>query len=113
MRRTLVLLTLVLLLVTTAALAGDKGGKMTVDQKLDKMSAELNLTAEQRAQLKPILGEQMKQYETIANDRCPPDEAKKEKKMSLKKTWQSQIDTVLTTEQRQKLAEMHSAKEKH
>ena len=116
MKRFLVLFTLLLALAGSNALADDKkadhGKTMTVDQKLDKISQELNLTADQRAQLKPILEDQMKQYEAISNDTSLSEDAKKGKKMSLKKSFQAQMQSVLTAEQRQKWEAMSAPKPK-
>jgi Spy/CpxP family protein refolding chaperone len=64
------------------------GGMMGVDHQLAKMTKDLNLTADQQAQIKPILQEQQ------------------HKMRELHRTTDSKIQAVLTDEQKKKMEEM-------
>jgi protein CpxP len=77
---------------------------------LEWLSKELNLTDEQKAQVKPILDEQSKQMRATQEDTSLTQDQKREKMKQIHQTTHSQINGVLTPEQQKKFAEM---KEEH
>lgn len=78
--------------------------------RLDWLSKELNLTDEQKAKVKPILEDQEKQMHAIRNDSSLSQDQKHEKMMQLHETSHSQINAILTPDQRKKFAQL---KEQH
>ena len=77
---------------------------------LEWLSKELNLTDEQKAQVKPILDEQSKQMRATQEDTSLTQEQKHEKMKQIHQTTHSQINGILTPEQQKKFAEL---KEQH
>lgn len=77
---------------------------------LDWLTKELNLTDEQKAQVKPILDEQSKQMRATQEDTSLTEEQKHEKMKQIHQSTHSQINGILTPEQKKKFAEM---KEQH
>ena len=78
--------------------------------QLERLTKELNLTDEQKAQVKPILDEQSKQMRATQEDTSLTQDQKREKMKQIHQTTHSQINGVLTPEQQKKFAEM---KEEH
>jgi Spy/CpxP family protein refolding chaperone len=77
---------------------------------LEWLSKELNLTDDQKAQVKPILDEQSKQMRATQEDTSLTQEQKHEKMKQIHQSTHSQINQLLTPEQQKKFAEM---KEQH
>lgn len=67
---------------------------------------ELQLTDAQKAQLQPIIQEEMSQIEAVRNDSTLTMDQKVEKVRQIKQTEFPKIQAVLTPEQQKKLAEM-------
>lgn len=106
MKRFVSLATILVLVVSIAAFAGDHGKKMTADEKVSWMAKELNLTADQQAKLKPIIEDQQRQIEAVWQDASLSDDAKKAKKKEIKQSTNTQIKALLNTEQQDKYAAM-------
>ena len=83
---------------------GDPETKARVQAKLQKLSNELNLTDDQKAQLKPVLQGEVQQLKSVHNDASLSDEQKGAKMKEIHEGAKSQINTILTPEQQQKLA---------
>ena len=77
---------------------------------LEWLSKELNLTDDQKAQVKPILDEQSKQMRATQEDSSLTQEQKHEKMKQIHQSTHSQIDGILTPEQQKKFAQL---KEQH
>jgi Spy/CpxP family protein refolding chaperone len=90
---------------------GDPETKAKVQAKLQKLSNELNLTDDQKAQLKPVLQGEVQQLRSVHNDASLSDEQKGAKMKEIHAGAKSQINTILTPEQQQKLAAMKEAQE--
>ena len=88
--------------------AGPHHGQRT--NHLEWLSKELNLTDEQKAQVKTILDEQSKQMRAMQEDTSLTEEQKHEKMKQIHQSTHSQINGILTPEQQKKFAEM---KEQH
>jgi len=90
---------------------GDPETKAKVQAKLQKLSNELNLTDDQKAQLKPVLQGEVQQLRSVHNDASLSDEQKGAKMKEIHEGAKSQINSILTPEQQQKLAAMKEAQE--
>lgn len=89
-----------------AADAADPGTKAKVEAKLQQISTELNLTDEQKTQIKPVLQDEFTQLKGVRNDSSMSPEQKKAKATEIHQSAKSQISSFLTPEQQKKLAEM-------
>jgi Spy/CpxP family protein refolding chaperone len=86
----------------------------TVENRLEEMSKELNLTDDQKAKLKPILEDEKQQMQTIHNDTSLSHDQKMAKAKEIREAHNSQISTILTPDQQKKGEEMKKkAKEQH
>jgi len=71
------------------------------ERELQRMSARLNLTEEQKAKILPILQERNKQLDDLrANSSLPQGEARA-KATEIRKSARQQIEQILTPEQRE------------
>lgn len=78
--------------------------------RLKKLSAELNLTDAQKAQMKPILTSSRQQMQAIKNDSTLTPDARTEKLKAVRKSTRQQTMAVLTPDQRAKLKSIRQAK---
>lgn len=78
----------------------------SVDQHLQMLSEKLNLTDDQKAKLKPILEDQMKQMKAVQEDSSLSPEQKRTKMKSIHESLHDQINVVLTPEQQTKFKQM-------
>ena len=89
-------------------------GMASPDAHLQMLSEKLNLTADQKAKLKPILEDQAQQMKAVRDDTSLTQEQKTAKKKAIHETTNEQINAVLTSEQQEKFKEMkHEGMEKH
>lgn len=87
---------------------------MSADQHLQMLSEKLNLTDDQKAKLKPILQDQMRQMKAVHEDSSLSEEQKQAKAKSIHESFHDQINAVLTPEQQAKFKQMTQAQmEKH
>lgn len=85
----------------------------SADQQLQTLSEKLNLTDDQKAKIKPILEDQMKQMKALHEDSSLSAEQKRDKMKSIHDTSHEQINAVLTPEQQTKFKEMQEHMGKH
>jgi Spy/CpxP family protein refolding chaperone len=85
---------------------GDPETKVKVQAKLEKLSSELNLTDDQKTQLKPILQGEYKELKGVNGNSSLSDEQKKSKMAEIHESSKSQMSSILTPEQKTKLAAM-------
>ncbi|MDQ2686663.1 MAG: hypothetical protein M3Y28_02225 [Armatimonadota bacterium] len=90
------------------AQAGHQGGK-----RLAKMADTLGLTDAQKAQLKPMLADAAKQTRAVRQNKSLTPEAQKAQLKAIRKTTKQKIASVLTPEQKAKLAAMRHHGKKH
>ena len=90
---------------------GDPETRAKVQAKLQKLSSELNLTEDQKAQLKPVLQGEVKQLKSIHDDSSLSPDQKSAKMKEIHQGAKSQINSILTPEQQQKLAAMKEAED--
>jgi Spy/CpxP family protein refolding chaperone len=95
-----------------ASMAGDDASKAKVQSKLDKISAELNLTDDQKGKIKPVLESEISQLQALNSDASLPPDQKKAKAKEIHSSAKTEINAVLTPEQQKKWSAMkESAKD--
>jgi Spy/CpxP family protein refolding chaperone len=77
-------------------------------QMHQQMQNELNLTAEQKAQMKAIHEKQKAEMTAIKNNSTISAERKKEQFKTLKQQYRTQRETVFTAEQKEKMKKFHA-----
>jgi Spy/CpxP family protein refolding chaperone len=85
---------------------GDTEIRARVEARLQKLSSELNLTDDQKNQLKPILQDEIQQLKTVHEDSSLSADQKKEKMTEIRQASRSKMRSVLTPEQQTKLDSM-------
>ena len=84
-----------------------------VDERLKWLSQQLNLTEDQKKQLKPILAGEFKQMRAVGEDVSLTQDQKREKMKQIHEASRPQVQAILTPEQQQKFAQMkEEAKER-
>lgn len=78
--------------------------KSKVQAKLQELATELNLTDDQKTQLKPILQGEFKQLKAIHDDSSMSADQKQAKMTEIHESAKSQISSILTPDQQKKLA---------
>ena len=110
-----------LLVLGQASLAGqyegpgrDRDGRraMQPGQRLERLSKELKLTDEQKAQLKPILEDEQKQFEALRNDDTLSREERWSKMQEIRQSSHERMNSVLTSDQQAKLKKMHESRQR-
>jgi len=100
------------------ALAMGTAGKgyaqeVTPESRLQKLSDELNLTADQKAKLKPIFEDEAKQIEAVRNDTSLAKPDKLAKVKQIHQSFEPKVDAILTPEQQEKMKQIRQqAREK-
>jgi len=77
-----------------------------IDMQLRQLAANLDLTEEQKTQLKPIIENKMNEMRALRMDQSLDPEEKEGRLASMQDSYRSQIQSVLTSAQIQKLAEL-------
>jgi len=83
--------------------AGDTAAAAKVQAKLQTLSSELNLTDEQKAQIKPILQDEVQQLKSVKDDASLSPDQKKAKVAEIRQSHKSQMSSILTPDQQKKL----------
>jgi Spy/CpxP family protein refolding chaperone len=113
-RSSLLAFVLVLLVALTGSriLAQTEGSSLDpetrakVQEKLQHISTELNLTDDQKQQLKPILQSEVQQLKSVNNDASLSSDQKQAKASEIRQSANSQMSSILTPDQQKKLASM-------
>jgi Spy/CpxP family protein refolding chaperone len=84
----------------------DPETRAKVQERLQSISAELNLTDDQKEQLKPILQSEFQQLQSVKNDASLTPDQKQAKAKEIHQAAKSQMAPVLTPDQQKKLADM-------
>ena len=74
--------------------------------RMQKMAEQLNLTEEQKTQLKPIFEESRTQSKSIRQNAQLTPEQKREQMMAIRKDTMQKVNAILTVEQREKMKEL-------
>jgi len=88
-------------------------GPMSPDQQLEHLSKALNLTGDQKSQIKPILEERQQKLESIHSDSSLSPEDRRSKMRSLIEDSHTKLRAVLTDEQKTKFDQMQSRMREH
>jgi protein CpxP len=90
----------------------DQGGgprqPMTADQRLERMSQQLNLSADQQQQIKPILENESKQMQALRDDTSLSQDDRRSKMMGIRQASSAQIKPILNADQQKQYDEMMS-----
>jgi len=89
----------------------DTDTKAKVQAKLQELSTELNLTDDQKTQIKPILQGEFKQLKAVHDDASLSDDQKSSKMTEIHNGAKGQINSILTPDQQKKLAEIKESHE--
>jgi protein CpxP len=81
---------------------------MSAQRRLDKLSAQIDLTDDQKAKILPLLQAQVDQLVALRNDPSLPDEERHAKMRAIGKATSKQIRTLLTPDQLQKFKALHA-----
>jgi Spy/CpxP family protein refolding chaperone len=84
------------------------GGPGGPGGRLEMLAQELNLTADQKAKIAPLLKHEGEQMKAVRDDQSLSQDQKKEKAKAIREEGQKAIAAVLTPEQAKKLAEMRA-----
>jgi periplasmic protein CpxP/Spy len=96
---------------TGEGMAGSMGGHgqpMSADQRLQMMTKQLNLTADQQEKIKPMLESQNQQMQALHQDTSLSQEDRMSKMRQIRQNTNDQIKSVLDADQQQKFQEMNS-----
>jgi Spy/CpxP family protein refolding chaperone len=88
--------------------AGSAGNRHRdrVGERLEWLSQHLNLTEDQKKQLKPILADEFKQMRAVGEDASLTQDQKREKMKQIHEASRPQVQAILTPEQQQKFGQM-------
>jgi len=91
-----------------------KGGRkqFTVEQQLDRMTTQLNLTDEQKPKVKAVLEETSKKMREIMSDTSLDRDARREKMQPIREEQNKKMKAILTDEQYKKYQEMNQRRGK-
>lgn len=90
--------------------AADATTRAKVQEKLQRLSSELNLTEDQKAKIKPILQNEVGQLKEVHNDSSLSTDQKQSKMQDIHSSAKTQINEILTPDQQKKLAAMKAEK---
>jgi len=94
----------------SSSTAADAAASVKVQDRLQKLSSELNLSEDQKAKIKPILQNEVGQAKTVHDDSSLSAADKQAKMQDIHASAQSQMNEILTPDQQKKLAAMKAAK---
>jgi len=83
-----------------------QGQPMTVDQRLQNMTNQLNLSEAQQQQIKPILENESKQMQTLREDSSLSQQDRRSKMMQIRQETAGQIKPILNADQQKQYDEM-------
>lgn len=81
---------------------------MSPDQRLQMMTKQLDLTADQQAKIKPLLESESQQMQTLHQDTSLSQEDRMSKMKQIRQSTNDQIKSSLNPDQQQKFDEMMS-----
>jgi len=79
---------------------------MSPDQRLQRMTQQLNLTADQQQKIKPILEQEQQQMQTLHGDTSMSQPDRMSKMQQIRQGTNDEIKSVLNPDQQQKFADM-------
>lgn len=94
----------------SASQAADTSARVKVQERLQHLSSELNLTEDQKAKIRPILQNEVSQIKTVHADTSMSAGDKEARIKDIHTSAKSQINEILTPDQQKKLAAMREEK---
>lgn len=91
---------------------GQGHGMMNVDEHMDMLAKRLNLTDDQKAKIRPILEQHLKNADAIRKDQSLSPEQKHAKMKASMDAAHAKIDPILNDEQKKELAQMMQGESK-
>jgi periplasmic protein CpxP/Spy len=85
---------------------GRRGMRGNPEQRLERLSKQLNLTDDQKAKIKPILDDEDAKMKALWQDTSTAPEDKRGKLMAVHQTANDQIKSLLTEDQQKKFSDM-------
>lgn len=79
---------------------------MSPDQRLQRLTKQLNLSADQQEKIKPILEQEQQQVQTLHQDTSMSQMDRMSKMQQIRQGTNDQIKSVLTSDQQQKFVQM-------
>ena len=86
---------------------------MSPDQQLDRLTQRLNLTDDQKNQIRPILEERQQKMQSLHSDNSHSREDKMSKARSTFEDSNNKIRAVLNEDQKQKFDQMRQRRREH
>jgi len=86
---------------------------MNPDEQLKHLTKQLDLTADQQAQIKPLLESQQQQAMQIHQDQSLSQQDRRSKMMAIHTDTKGKIEAVLNDTQKQKYEEMQAKMQEH
>ena len=80
----------------------------SAEKRLNRMSKRLKLTDEQKEKLRPILADDEKQAAAVDADTTLSQQQKHKKIHEIRRNSRSQMDAILTPEQKEQMPKMHA-----
>jgi periplasmic protein CpxP/Spy len=90
---------------------GGRRGPMSADDQLKRMTKEFNLTADQRAKIKPILVDAQKKMEDMRNDSSADRQGMRQKMMQIRQDTNDQVRALLDDKQKEKFAKQEQERQ--
>ena len=85
---------------------GHRGMRMDPDRQLERLTRELNLTADQQAQIKPLLVERQQKMQALMQDQSAAPEDRRTQAHTIMEGTNNSIKAVLNDDQKQKFESM-------
>lgn len=85
-----------------------RGHRMNPDRQLAHLSKTLDLTADQQAQIKPILVNRQQQMKALWQDQSLSRQDKRAKAQAIQQDTRTQLEAALNDQQKQKFEEMRA-----
>jgi Spy/CpxP family protein refolding chaperone len=92
---------------------GHGRGMMDPDRQLEHMTKQLNLTADQQGQIKPILVDRQQKMQALWQNQSLSREDRRSQMMAIRQDSETKINAVLNDEQKQKYQEMQEHMRQH
>lgn len=88
-----------------------RGHRMDPDRQLAHLSKALDLTADQQAQIKPILQDRQQQMRALFQDQTLSRQDKRAKALAIRQDSRTKLEAALNDQQKQKFEEMRAKME--
>lgn len=85
---------------------GARGMRMDPDRQLERLTTELNLTADQQTQIKPLLVERQQKMQALMQDQSAAPQDRRTQARSIMENTNNSIKAVLHDDQKQKFEAM-------